>query len=363
MLRRSLRARLRQPNSAARALAALSLALTAGLVACRQADRTVHGAGATFPAPLYAAWASAYRPVSGVTVDYAAVGSGGGIQRIRAKTVDFGASGIPLPAAQLAQAGLFQFPTVVGGVTPIVNLPGILAGQLKLTGPLLGDIFLGQVTRWSDPRIAALNPGLKLPADAIVVVRRADSSGSTFLFTSYLSLVSPAWKARVGAGDTVAWPTGLGAKGSREVATVVRQHIGAIGYVEFGASARNFASVQLQDRDGVFIQPAPDTFAAAAAGADWAGSAGDGGLLLNQPGARSWPITGASFVLVYKRPADPAKTQATLTFFDWAYRTGDAAAVRMGYVPLPPAAKALIRRQWATTITDAGGRPLYTPAS
>ncbi len=357
---------LRRSEGAARAVAALSLALTAGLGACRQADRTVHGAGATFPAPLYAAWASAYRPVSGVTVDYAAVGSGGGIQRIRAKTVDFGASGMPLTADQLAQAGLAQFPTVVGGVTPIVNLPGILPGQLKLTGPLLGDIFLGQVARWSDPRIAALNPGLKLPADRIVVVRRADSSGSTFLFTTYLSLVSPAWKARVGAGDTVAWPAGLAAEGARELATVVRQHIGAISYVEFGASARNFTSVQLQDRDGLFVlsrRPTPSR-PRRRPPTGQAGSAGRRRATAElQPGARSWPITGASYVLVDKRRADPEKTRATLAFFDWAYRTGDAAAVRMGYVPLPPEAKALIRRQWATTITDASGRPLYTPAS
>ena len=359
---------MRHRSEAVPNIARLALALTLGAAlclpgGCQQAGRTVHGAGATFPAPLYAWWATAYRPVSGVTVDYEAIGSGGGIARIRANTADFGASEMPLSPAQLSQDGLYQFPTVVGGVTPIVNLPGILPGQLKLTGPLLGDIFLGAVTRWSDPRISALNPGLKLPADPIVVVRRADSSGSTFLFTSYLSLVSPEWRARVGAGDAVAWPTGMAANGAREVATVVRQHIGAIGYVEFGAFSRNFASVQLQDRDGLFIAPAPDTFAAAAAGADWAGSQGNDVLMLNAPGPRSWPITGASFVLIHKRPPSPAQTRLTLAFFDWAYRTGDAAAARMGYAPLAPAVKDLVRRQWTKNVTDAGGRPIYTPRS
>ncbi|HEX3405864.1 MAG TPA: phosphate ABC transporter substrate-binding protein PstS [Caulobacteraceae bacterium] len=345
------------------AIGTLALALTLGLPGgCRQSDRRVEGAGATFPAPLYAWWATAYRPVSGVTVEYQAIGSGGGIQRMLAKTVDFGATGIPLTPARLSQAGLYQFPTVVGGVTPIVNLPGIAPGQLKLSGPLLADIFLGGVTRWSDPRIAALNPRLKLPADRIVIVHRSDSSGSTFLVTSYLSLVSPAWKARVGAGGAVAWPTGLAADGARELASVVRQHIGAIGYVEFGAFSRNFTSVQLQDRDGLFIAPSPDTFAAAAGGADWAGAEDAGVLMLNAPGTRSWPITGASFVLVYRRPANPAKTRLTLAFFDWAFRNGDAAAARMGYAPLSPAVKDRIRRAWAANITDAGGRPLYASA-
>lgn len=344
-------------------IAKLSLALTLGLSGgCQPSPRTVQGAGATFPAPLYVWWATAYRPVSGVTVEYEAVGSGGGVQRILAKSADFGATGMPLTPAQLGQAGLYQFPTVIGGVTPIVNLPGILPGELKLTGPLLGDIFLGAVTRWSDRRIAALNPGLKLPADPIVVVRRSDSSGSTFLFTSYLSLVNPAWKARVGPGDTVAWPVGLAAGGARELASVVRQHVGAIGYVEYGAFSRNFTFVQLQDRDGVFIPPAPDTFEAAAAGADWTGSEANDVLLLNEPGARSWPITGASFVLVYERPPNPPNTRQTLAFFDWAYRTGDAAAVRMGYAPLPAVVKDLVRRRWAANIKDAAGRPLYTPA-
>jgi phosphate transport system substrate-binding protein len=194
-------------------------------------------------------------------------------------------------------------------------------------------------------------------------VRRSDGSGSTFLFTSYLSLSSPTWKAKVGAGDTVAWPAGLAADGARELATVVRQHIGAIGYVEFGASSRNFTFVQLQDRDGVFIPPAPDTLAAAAAGADWAASEANDVLLLNEPGARSWPITGASFVLIYKRPPNPPQTRQTLAFFDWAYRTGDASAIRMGYAPLPATVKELVRRQWASTIKDAAGQPLYRPAS
>lgn len=341
-------------------LVALTLGLSGG---CQRPAPAVIGAGATLPAPLYSWWAGAYRRVSRVSVDYEAIGSSAGIGRILAKTVDFGATDMPLTPAQLSQAGLYQFPTVIGGVTPIVNLPGILPGRLRLTGPLMADIFLGGVTRWSDRRISALNPGLKLPADQITVVRRADGSGATFLFTSYLSLVSPAWKAKVGAGDVVAWPTGIGGDGNREVASKVRQTIGAIGYVDFGLASRNFTFVQLQDRDGVFIPPGPDTFAAAAAGADWAGSEGNDVLMLNAPGARSWPITGATFVLIYDQPPRPQSTRATLAFFDWAYRTGDAAAARMGYAPLSPAVKDLVRGQWTASVKDAGGRPLYTPAS
>ena len=323
---------------------------------------TVVGVGATFPAPLYTRWAQDYRPVSGVAVNYQGIGSGGGIKQILAKTVDFGASDKPLPPDQLDAAGLYQFPTVVGGVTPIVNLPGVGPGQLKLTGALLGDIFLGAVTRWNDPQIAALNPGLKLPSDAIAVVHRSDGSGTTFLFTSYLSLANPAWKAKVGANDALPWPTGMASKGNGGVAVSVKQTEGSIGYVEYAyAKQANLAFVQLQDHDGAFVAPAPQGFAAAAAGADWGKSAGNDVLLLNQPGAGSWPITGATFILIYEQPPTPAKTKQVLAFFDWAFKSGDATAVGLDFVPLPQSVKDLIRKQWATTIKDAGGQPLYAP--
>ncbi len=356
---------------AAQVATTLSLALALGwLAACqptapqRTAANTVLGVGGSFPAPLYTRWAAAYRPVSGVAVNYQGVGSGGGIKQILAKTADFGATDKPLPPDQLRTAGLYQFPTVIGGVTPIVNVPGVGPGQLKLSGALLGDIYLGTVTRWDDPRIVALNPGLKLPPDQIAVVHRLHPSGSTFLFTSYLSLVSPGWKAKVGAGDAVAWPVGVAGWGSGGVVGAVQQTAGAIGYVEYAyAKQGNLAVVQLQDHDGAFVAPTADAFAAAAAGADWGRSPANDVLLLDEPGAGSWPITGATFVLIYKQPPKPPKTGQVLAFFDWAYKAGDATAASLGYVPLPRAVKDLVRRQWATTIKDATGRPVYKPAA
>ena len=352
-----------------RATWTLAVGLALGLVSgCRPSApaqtqaNTVVGVGATFPAPLYTRWAQDYRPVSGVSVNYQGVGSGGGIKQILAKTVDFGASDEPLPTDQLDAAGLYQFPTVVGGVTPIVNLPGVGPGQLKLTGALLGDIFLGAVTQWNDPKIAALNPGLKLPADKIAVVHRRYPSGSTFLFTSYLSLVNSDWKAKVGSGEAVAWPTGVAGWGNGGVAGGVQQTVGAIGYVEYAyAKQGNLAYVQLQNHDGVFVTPAGSSFAAAAVGVEWGKSAGNDVVLLDRPGPNAWPITGATFILIYKQPPTPAKTKQVLAFFDWAFKTGDATAVSLDFVPLPQSVKDLIRRQWATTIKDAGGHALYTP--
>jgi phosphate transport system substrate-binding protein len=369
MLRHSPKPVLRR---ATRTLAAgLVLGMIFGLVAGCQPSapaqtqaNTVLGVGATFPAPLYTRWAQDWRPVSGVAVNYQGIGSGGGIKQILAKTVDFGASDKPLPPDLLESAGLYQFPTVVGGVTPIINLPGVGPGQLKLTGAVLGNIFLGTVARWNDPQIAALNPGLKLPADKIAVVHRSDGSGTTFLFTAYLSLVNPTWKAKVGANDALAWPTGMASKGNGGVAVSVKQTEGSIGYVEYAyAKQANLAWVQLQDHDGAFIAPTPQGFAAAAADADWAGSPGNNVLLLNQPGAGSWPITGATFILIYKQPPKPPKTRQVLAFFDWGFKTGDATAISLDYVPLPQSVKDLIRKQWATTIKDANGQPLYPPGS
>ncbi|HEX3405865.1 MAG TPA: phosphate ABC transporter substrate-binding protein PstS, partial [Caulobacteraceae bacterium] len=313
MLRRSLNLA-RRPTRALAAVPALALSvLIAGCqpsASQRTEANTVVGVGATFPAPLYTRWAQQWRTASGVSVNYQGIGSGGGIKQILAKTADFGASDKPLTPDQLGPPGLYQFPTVVGGVTPIVNVPGVGPGQLKLTGALLGDIYLGAVMRWNDPRIAVLNPGLKLPDKAIAVVHRSDGSGTTFLFTTYLSQANSTWKAKVGANDALAWPNGMAAKGNGGVAVSVRQTVGAIGYVEYAyARHADLAVVQLQNHDGAFVAPTPEGFAAAVADADWAKSPGNDVLLIDQPGASTWPITGATFILIYKQPPQPAKTR------------------------------------------------------
>ena len=364
MLRRSLRQTLGRTGGA---LAALALIFVA-IAGCRQSApartqaNTVVGVGGTFPAPLYTRWAQDYRAASGVAVNYQGVGSGGGIQQIMAKTADFGASDIPLTPAELAPAGLYQFPAAVGGITPVVNLPGVASGQLKLTGALLGDIYLGDLKRWDDPRIVALNPGLKLPPVGIAVVHRLHPSGSTFLFTFYLSMMNANWRAKVGAGGEVAWPTGVAGWGNGGVVDAVRQTRGAIGYVEYAyAKQAGLALVQLQNHDGAFVAPSAQGFAVAAAGADWAKSEANDVTLLDQPGANAWPITGPTFILVYGRPPKPEKTRQTLAFFDWAYSQGDAAAASLDFAPLPQAAKDLVRRQWAATIKDGIGQPLYAP--
>ena len=317
------------------------------------------GAGATFPAPLYAKWAQAYQQQSGVSLNYQAIGSGGGIKQIEARTVDFGASDKPLKPDELAKTGLYQFPTVVGGVVPIVNLQDVKPGQLHLNGPVLAEVFLGAVTRWNDPRITALNPGVSLPNLPITVVHRSDGSGTSFLFTSYLSMVSPAFKQKVGASDAVQWPTGLGGKGNDGVAAFVKQTAGSIGYVEYAYAAQNgMAYADLQAHDGAYVAPTAEGFAAAAAGADWSKAPGNYLLLLNQPGASAWPITGATFILLYRQQSDAAKAKAALSFFDWAYRTGDGAASSLNYVPLPAEVKDLVRKQWSA-ITGPDGKPVY----
>ncbi len=321
----------------------------------------ISGAGATFPAPIYARWAQDYQQQSGASLNYQAIGSGGGIKQITARTVDFGASDKPLKPADLDKQGLYQFPTVMGGVVPIMNLTGVAPGQLHLTGPVLAAIFMGQIAKWNDAQIAALNPGAKLPNLPITVVHRSDGSGTSFLFTSYLSMVSPAFAQKVGASDAVQWPTGLGGKGNDGVAAFVKQTAGAIGYVEFAyARQNNMIYADMQNHDGAFVAPTAQTFAAAAAGADWTKAPGNYLLLLNQPGANAWPITGATFILVYKRQSDAAKGKAVLAFFDWAYRNGDAAAASLDYVALPDPVKAMVRGQWSG-ITGADGKPVYTP--
>jgi phosphate transport system substrate-binding protein len=337
------------------AAAAGALLLTVG--AANAAD--LSGAGATFPAPVYAKWAEAYKAQTGIGLNYQAIGSGGGINQIKAKTVDFGASDKPLKPEDLKAAGLYQFPTVIGGVVPIMNLPGIKPGQVKLSGALLGDIFLGAVKKWNDPRIAALNKGVPLPNLPITVVHRSDGSGTSFVFTSYLSMKNPTWASKVGASDAVQWPVGLGGKGNDGVAAFVKQTIGSIGYVEYAFAKQNRATYALvQNKQGGFPAPVAASFGAAAAGADWSKAPGNFLLLLDQPGANSWPITAATFILVYMNPSNPAQTAGVLKFFDWAYKSGDASAAQLDYVPLPAAVKTLVRKQWTQSVT-AAGKPVY----
>jgi phosphate transport system substrate-binding protein len=336
-------------------VAALALALAA--TAAGAVD--LSGAGATFPAPVYAKWAETYRGQTGVGLNYQAIGSGGGVRQIKAKTVAFGASDKPLTAAELNQAGLVQFPTVIGGVAPVANLPGLPANRLRLSGAVLADIYLGAVKRWGDPRIAALNPGLKLPNLPITVVHRADGSGTSYLFTTYLALKNPTWAKQVGGADAVEWPTGIGGKGNDGVAAFVKQTPGAIGYVEYAFAKQNrLPTVVLQNKAGAFVAPVSASFSAAAASADWSKAPGYYLLLLDQPGAGAWPITGATFVLMHKEQANAAQGQAVLKFFDWAYKTGDAQAAQLDYVPLPAAVKALVRKTWAGAIRS-GGKPVY----
>jgi phosphate transport system substrate-binding protein len=321
----------------------------------------ISGAGATFPAPIYARWAEAYKQQSGQTLNYQAIGSGGGIKQIQAGTVDFGASDKPLKPEELDKSGLFQFPTVMGGVVPVMNLPGVQPGQVKLTGELLGDIFMGTVKNWSDPKIAAASAGVKLPNLPITVVHRSDGSGTSFLFTSYLSAKNPTWQQKVGASDSVQWPTGIGGKGNDGVAAFVKQTPGAIGYVEYAYAAQNkLTYANLQNKDGQFVAPTADAFAAAASGADWTKAPGNYLLLIDQPGAQSWPITGATFILMHKQQTNPAKGRGVLSFFDWAYKNGDDMAKQLDYVPLPQQVKDMVRQQWSQNIKGPDGQPVFT---
>lgn len=331
-------------------LAAAALSAATGVVFAQD----VTGAGASFPAPVYAKWADAYNKATGARINYQSVGSGAGIRQIKAKTVDFGASDAPLKDDELAKDGLVQFPTVIGGVVPVVNIKGIQPGQLKMTGQLLGDIYLGKVTKWSDPALAALNPGVALPDSAIAVVRRADGSGTSFLFTNYLSKVNGEWKAKVGEGTAVNWPTGAGGKGNEGVSAFVQRLPNSIGYVEYAYAKQNKMShVLLKNAAGNFVGPDEENFKAAAAGAEWSKSFYQ--VLTEQKGKDSWPITGATFILMHKAQDKPASASNALKFFDWAYGTGDKMASDLEYVPLPDAVKALVRKQWAE-IKDASGK-------
>jgi phosphate transport system substrate-binding protein len=320
----------------------------------------ITGAGATFPQPIYNKWAETYKAQTKNAVNYQGIGSGGGIKQIEAKTVDFGATDKPLKPTDLDAAGLMQFPTVIGGVVPVVNLPGVTGGELKLTGPVLASIFLGEIKTWNDPKITALNPGAKLPGLPITVVHRSDGSGTSFVYTTYLASQSPAWAQRVGANDAVEWPAGIGGKGNDGVAAFVKQTIGSIGYVEYFYAKQNKMSyTAMKNAAGAFVEPTAAAFAAAASGADWSKAPGNYLLLLNQPGAQSWPITAATFILVYKKQDKPQVGKDVLAFFDWAYKSGDAEAAQLDYVPLPAPVKAMMRKQWAMDIKGADGKALY----
>jgi len=321
------------------------------------AAQDVTGAGASFPAPLYAKWASDYNKATGVRINYQSVGSGAGIRQIEARTVDFGASDAPLKDDELEKKGLVQFPTVIGGVIPVVNIQGVQPGQLRLDGKVLGDIYLGKITRWTDPAIKSLNPSLNLPDAAIAPVRRADGSGTSFLFTNYLSKVNEEWKSKVGEGTAVNWPTGAGGKGNEGVAAFVGRLPNSIGYVEYAYVKQNKMNYALlQNAAGQFVSPEDTAFKAAAAGADWSKSFYQ--VLTNQPGAQSWPITGATFILMHKAQDKPAQAAAALKFFDWAYQNGDKTADDLDYVPMPAAVKTQIRKLWASDIKDAAGKSL-----
>ena len=320
----------------------------------------ITGAGATFPYPIYAKWAEGYKQASGNSVNYQSIGSGGGIKQIKAKTVDFGASDMPLSQEELEKNGLLQFPVIMGGVVPIVNLPGIAPGQLKLTAETLANIYMGKITKWDAPAIAAVNPGLKLPDQNIVVVRRSDGSGTTFLWTDYLSKTNAEFKKEVGSGTAVKWPTGVGGKGNEGVAANVQRIKGAIGYVEYAYAKRNNMShVQLKNRDGVFVQPNDDTFKAAANGADWMNTPGMGVVLTNQAGKDSWPIAGASFILMHKVQQNAAKGQEVLKFFDWSFQNGDAMATELEYVALPEPVVKQVQELWKTQFRDPSGKPIW----
>jgi phosphate transport system substrate-binding protein len=334
--------------------AALAAALIAGAGWVSAQDVT--GAGATFPAPVYAQWADAYYKATGAKINYQSVGSGAGIKQIKAKTVDFGASDMPLKDEELAADGLLQFPTVIGGVVPVVNIQGIASGQIKLSGQALGDIFLGKIVKWNDPALTALNPGVPLPDAAIAVVRRADGSGTSFIFTNYLSKVNAEWKSKVGEGTAVNWPVGAGGKGNEGVAAFVQRLPNSIGYLEYAYVKQNkMTHVQLRNRDGYFVAPDEANFKAAAAGADWDRSFYQ--ILTEQSGKDAWPLTGATFILMHKTPEKPASVAAALKFFDWAYQSGDAMAGDLEYVPLPASVKELVRRQWRG-IKDGAGKAL-----
>lgn len=337
-------------------IAAIGVAVTFG--AAQAADIT--GAGATFPYPIYAKWAEAYKKASGNGLNYQSIGSGGGIKQIKAKTVDFGASDMPLKAEELETEGLVQFPAIIGGVVPVVNLDGIAPGKMKMTGEVLAAIYMGKITKWNAPEIAAINAGLKLPAEDITVVHRSDGSGTTFLWTDYLTKVSPEFKTAVGSSTAVKWPVGVGGKGNEGVASSVKQIRNSIGYVEYAYVKKNkMTYTLLKNADGQFAEPDDENFKSAAAGADWNKAPGMYLVLTNQPGKITWPITGASFILLHKAQADAEKGKEVLKFFDWAFKNGGAMAAELEYVSLPAPVVKLIEDSWKAKVKDASGKALW----
>lgn len=319
------------------------------------------GAGATFPYPVYAKWADAYKKETGIGLNYQSIGSGGGIKQIKAKTVTFGASDAPLPGKELDGAGLAQFPMVMGGIVPVINLEGVAPGDLTIDGPTLANIFLGTIKKWNDPAIAKLNPGKTLPSSAIALVHRSDGSGTTYNFTYYLAEVSPEWKSKVGTNTAVQWPAGIGAKGNEGVANNVAQTKGSIGYVEYAYAKQNkLTYTKMVNKAGKAVSPTAESFQAAAANADWKSQPGYGVILANQPGDTSWPMTAATWILLYKKPADAASTAEALKFFAWSYAKGATMAKDLDYVPMPANVVTDVQKMWATEIKDDSGKPLFT---
>ncbi|MDN7903385.1 phosphate ABC transporter substrate-binding protein PstS [Burkholderia diffusa] len=330
---------------------------TFALVATAGQAADITGAGSTFAAPIYTKWADAYRKAGGGRVNYQGIGSSGGLKQINAKTIDFAGSDAPLKDEELAKDGLFQFPTVVGGVVPVVNVPGVKSGELTLSGPVLGDIYLGKIKKWNDPAIVALNPKVKLPDTDIAVVRRADGSGTSFIWTNFLSKVNGEWKSKIGEGTTVNWPTGTGGKGNDGVAAFVQRLPGAVGYVEWAyAKKNNMTYTALKNSAGTVVEPKTETFKAAAAGANWSKSFYQ--ILTDEPGKEAWPVVGATFVLLYTKQDKPEQGKETLKFFDWAFRNGNQAATDLDYISLPDPVVAEIRKQWKAKIKDATGKAL-----
>ena len=338
---------------------ALALALAGCFGVAAQAQQ-ITGAGATFPAPVYSAWGEAAKAAAGIELNYQAIGSGGGQNQILNRTVDFGASDAPMAPEKLDSGKLLQFPTVMGAVVPIVNIPGVKPGELKLTGEILAEIYLGKISKWNDPKIAVVNDGVKLPSTAIAPVYRADGSGTTFVFTSYLSAAAPEWKDKVGASTSVKWIVGNGAKGNDGVAALVHQVRGGIGYVESAYAGKNgLTTTELRNQAGKFVPPTADSFAAAAASADWAGAKNYAVSLIDMPGDQSWPIVSTTFIELPKDPKDAARSLAVIKFFDWAYGNGGKAASDLQYIPLPKAVQDAVRASWRAEIKGPDGAPVY----
>lgn len=338
----------------------LAVATSTAVVFSSAFAADITGAGSTFAYPILAKWAEAYKKETNIGLNYQSIGSGGGIKQIKAQTVDFGASDMPLSEEELEKDGLMQFPIIMGGVVPVVNLEGVKPGQLKMSGDLLANIYLGKVTKWNAPEIAALNPGVKLPASDITVVHRADGSGTTFIWTNFLSKTSADFKNTVGMGTAVKWPAGIGGKGNEGVAASVQQFKGSIGYVEYAYAKKNNMSYTLmKNHDGQIVKPDDSTFKAAAAGADWAKAPGFGVIVTDQPGKTSWPITGATFILMHKTQADAAKGKDVLKFFNWSYTKGAAMTTDLDYVAIPPAVVSLIETAWKKQLKDSAGKAVW----